>query len=116
MEMRVKVGSLLNGVMAYWDKIEEAARYYIKLYVEETSSYSEKLIHTQELETVEIDRNKLYHTFQGLAKYYEQGTTFDYFIEVFAENREGVIVAQSQKVKVVINDSLCVYDNSNCVF
>ena len=104
MEMRVKVGRLLNGAMVYWDKIEEAARYYIKLYVEETSSYSKELIHTQELETVEIDRNKLYHTFQGLAKYHERGTTFDYFIKVFAENREGVIVAQSQKIKVFIDD------------
>lgn len=114
MEIRVKVGYLLNGAMVYWDKIEEAARYYIKLYVEEKRSYSNELIHTQELETVEIDRNKLYHTFQGLAKYREQEIIFDYFIEVFAENREGVIVAQSQKIKVVIDDSLCVY--SRCVF
>ena len=108
MDVRVRVGSMLNGAMVYWEKIEDAARYYVKLYVEEKGSYSNKTFE-QELETVEIDRNKFYHTFQGLAR-------FQYYIEVLAENRDGQIIASSQKVKADIDDTLTVYDRSACVF
>ncbi len=115
MDIRVRVGSMLNGAMAYWEKIEDAARYYVKLYVEEKGSYSNRTFE-RELETVEIDRNKFYHTFQGLAKFYKQGMGFKYFIEVLAENRDGQIIARSQKVEAAIDDILSVYDSSNCVF
>ena len=115
MDIRLRIGSLLNGIMVYWGKIEDSARYYVKLYIEEKESYSNKTFE-QELETVEIDRNKFYHTFQGLAKFYKQGMGFKYFIEVLAENRDGQIIARSQKVEAAIDDVLRVYDSSNCVF
>ena len=113
MDIRLRIGSFLNGIMVYWDKIENSARYYVKLYIEEKESYSNKTFE-QELETVEIDRNKFYHTFQGLAKFYKQGK---YFIEVLAENRDGQIIARSQKVEAAIDDVLrvSIYGN-NCVF
>ena len=108
MDIRLRIGSLLNGIMVYWGKIEDSAKYYVKLYIEEKESYSKKTFE-QELETVEIDRNKFYHTFQGLAR-------FQYYIEVLAENRDGQIIARSQKVEAEIADVLRVYDGSNCVF
>ena len=92
MDIRLRTGSLLNGIMVYWDKIEDSARYYVKLYIKEYYSNIE-----QELETVEIDRNKFYHTFQGLAKFYPEGIM--YFVEVLAENRNGQIIARSKKVE-----------------
>ena len=108
MEIRLRIGSLLNGIMVYWDKIEDSARYYVKLYIKEKESYSNKTFE-QELETVEIDRNKFYHTFQGLARFHKQGTEFKYFVEVLAENRNGQIIARSQKLEAGINDALNVY-------
>lgn len=92
MDIILRTGSLLNGIMVYWDKIEDSARYYVKLYIKDYYSNIE-----QELETVEIDRNKFYHTFQGLAKlHYER---IMYFVEVLAENRNGQIIARSKKVE-----------------
>ena len=98
MEIRLRIERHSNGIMVYWNKIEDSARYYVKLYIEEKESYSKKTFE-QELETVEIDRNKFYHTFQGLARFYKQGMEFNYFIEVLAENRNGQIIARSQKVR-----------------
>ena len=109
MDIRLRIGSVLNGIMVYWGKIEDSARYYAKLYIEEKESYSNKTLE-QELETVEIDRNKFYHTFQGLAKFYKEGTEFKYYIEVLAENRDGQIIARSQKVEATIGDVLGVYN------
>ena len=111
MDIRIRIGSILNGAMVYWEKIEDAARYYVKLYIEEKRSYFNKTVFEQELETVEIDRNKFYHTFQGLAKFYK----LKYFIEVLAENRDGQIIARSQKAEAAIDDSLSVYGNSHFV-
>ena len=115
MDIRIRIGSILNGAMVYWEKIEDAARYYVKLYIEEKEAYFNKTVFEQELETVEIDRNKFYHTFQGLAKFYKQGMGFKYFIEVLAENRDGQIIARSQKAEAAIDDSLSVYGNSHFV-
>jgi hypothetical protein len=42
MDIRLRIGSLLNGIMVYWDKKEDSARYYVKLYIEEKESYSNK--------------------------------------------------------------------------
>ena len=115
MDIRIRIGSILNGAMVYWEKIEDAARYYVKLYIEEKEAYFNKTVFEQELETVEIDRNKFYHTFQGLAKFYRERIGFKYYIEVLAENRDGQIIASSQKFEASIDDSLRVYENSHFV-
>ena len=100
MKIELNISSILYGAMVYWNKIEDAARYYIKLYIDE-----------QELETVEIGRNKYYHTFQGLANYYRKS----YYVQVQAENRIGEIVALSEKKAFNIDGTLEVVDNSNSI-
>ena len=53
--MKLMCKPLLNGIMAYWEKVEEAARYTVSLYINE-----------QIISTKINDRNELYATFNGL--------------------------------------------------
>ena len=79
-KIRLEVGALFQGIMLYWDKIEDAMQYNVKLYIKSC-----------EISTVVLDRNTRYYTFQGLAP------EFEYFVRVEAEDRNGKIIAISDK-------------------
>lgn len=80
LKIDLKIGALFQGIMAYWDKVEDAMQYNVKLYIKSC-----------EISTVVVDRNTRYHTFQGLAP------RFGYFVIVEAEDRNGKIIAISDK-------------------
>lgn len=118
---------LINGIMAYWEKIDEAASYTVYLY-----------INNQVIATRINDRNEMYTAFSGLAaidgvtkglfsalsstvaasgrhtvsiggggSYRPSGPThsgMDYFVQVNAEDREGEIIAKSEKVKCTVKE------------
>ena len=120
--MKLICKPLLNGIMAYWEKVEEAARYTV-LYINE-----------QIISTKINDRNELYATFNGLAAI--DGTTeglfsslkgvvasvgpsvgglsysrsrpthsgMDYYVQVQAENRNGEVIASSDKAKCSVKE------------
>lgn len=99
---------LLQGIMAYWDEVPNTAVYTIKLFI------NEKIISRKTNE-----RTELYCSFNGLAPI--DGTTYsviprgvpvsiggysgpshsglDYYVQVEAEDRNGKILEQSEKVK-----------------
>lgn len=99
---------LLQGIMAYWDEVPNTAVYTIKLFI------NEKIISRKTNE-----RTELYCSFNGLAPI--DGTThsviprgvpvsiggysspshsgLDYYVQVEAEDRNGKILEQSEKVK-----------------
>lgn len=121
--MKLMCKPLLNGIMAYWEKVEEAARYTVSLYINE-----------QIISTKINDRNELYATFNGLAAI--DGTTeglfsslesavasagsfvcgasyscsqptysgMDYYVQIQAENRNGEIIDSSDKQKCTVKD------------
>lgn len=121
--MKLICKPLLNGIMAYWEKVEKAARYTVSLYINE-----------QIISTKINDRNELYATFNGLAAI--DGTTeglfnslesavasagvcicgsgyscsqpthsgMDYYIQIQAENRNGEIIDSSDKQKCTVKE------------
>ncbi|MBO5224712.1 MAG: hypothetical protein J6C23_09405, partial [Clostridia bacterium] len=54
--MKLICKPLMNGIMAYWEKVEEAARYDVSLYINE-QAISKRI----------NERTELYCTFTGLA-------------------------------------------------
>ena len=104
---------LMNGIMAYWHRVDDAACYNVSLY-----------INAQVISTKVIERNELYTTFTGLAaidgvtegvisKYLRavgrspfqlRPTYMDYYVQVEAENRNGEIIAISDKVKCSVKE------------
>lgn len=101
--MEINVNGLLNGLMIYWDEVNEAARYIVHL-----------LINDKEICQVETDRLTKYYSFTNLAKI-DQGEPYNescfgrvnhcsgkttgkyYFVYVEAEDRNGVIISRSEK-------------------
>ena len=96
---------LLQGIMAYWDEVPNAAIYTIKLFI------NEKMISRKINE-----RTELYCSFNGLApidgitdsviqssigNYYRRPSHsgLDYYVKVEAEDKNGKILEQSEKVK-----------------
>ena len=104
--MKAEVKSLLNGLMVYWDEVEEAARYYVHLLIGYTPQTKTQY---QEIAVIEVPRNIKYHSFTDLAKidqeeailshYHASGkdTHKNYFIYVEAEDRTGKIIAKTEK-------------------
>ena len=121
--MKLICKPLLNGIMAYWEKVDEAASYTVSLYINE-----------QVISTRNNDRNEMYTTFNGLAAI--DGTTeglfsslqdtvawagrhvvgvsysrpqpihsgMDYYVQVEAEDRSGNIIETSEKVKCAVRE------------
>lgn len=123
--MKLICKPLLNGIMACWEKVEEAASYTVALYINE-----------QVISTRINDRNEMYATFNGLAAV--DGTTsglfsslartvastshvvcvggggysrpqptytgMDYYVQVQAENRNGEVIASSDKQKCAVKE------------
>lgn len=111
---------LMNGIMAYWSEVEEAARYNVTLY-----------INNQAISKRINPRTELYCTFNGLAAIdgitkntissaasstvnyvvirgrYNSGPThsgLDYYVDVVAEGRDGNIIKKSEKVKCTVRE------------
>ena len=125
--MKLICKPLLNGIMAYWEKVDEATSYTVSLYIND-----------QVISTKINDRNEMYATFSGLAAI--DGVTkglfdsllemldsmefvptvvcgssgcsspkpthsgFDYYVQVQAENRNGEEIDSSNKVKCVVKE------------
>ena len=121
--MKLICKPLLNGIMSYWEKVEEAASYTVSLYIND-----------QIISTRINDRNEMYATFSGLAAIDGvteglfsslQGTVAsagcnyvgvsyscsrpthsgkDYYVKVQAENRNGEEIDSSNKVKCSVKE------------
>ena len=105
---------LMNGIMAYWSEVENAASYNVTLYINK-QAISKRI----------NPRTELYCTFNGLAAI--DGTTKntiisaimafsvnsypssqhsgqDYYVDVVAEDRDGNIIEKSEKVKCTVRE------------
>lgn len=112
----LKCYSILNGIMAWWSSVEDAARYIVTLYIND-ALISEKI----------VERTEKYCSFTGLAAIDGQTrgaassislaashvvgrmrtpahSGFDYYIKVQAENRNGDIIAESIKIKNTVRE------------
>lgn len=112
----LKCYSILNGIMAWWSSVEDAARYIVTLYIND-APISEKI----------VERTEKYCSFTGLAAIDGQTrgaafsisfaashvvggmptpahSGFDYYIKVQAENRKGDIIAESDKIKSTVRE------------
>ncbi len=78
---------ILNGIMAYWAEVEEAARYIVTLHVGDLA-----------ISTRDNERSERYCTFNGLAE------SSNYKVKVVAENRNGAIIAESEELKCRVTD------------
>lgn len=87
-ELVLNVESMPYGAMVTWRKCDEdeVAAYTVRLYMGKSAS------DCAEICRVDKDRHTAYHTFSGLAK-----SAQSYFVEVEAENRQGEIVAKSDR-------------------
>ena len=112
-KITLRCNPLMNGIMAYWHRVDKAACYNVSLY-----------INAQVISTRVIERNELYTTFTGLvaidgvtegviSKYLRvvgrpsfqlRPTYMDYYVQVEAENRNGEIIAISDKVKCSVKE------------
>ena len=124
--MKVDVEGLLNGLMVYREKVDDAARYYVHLLIGDVHLTNKVIngIQTkvsdketfQEIALVEVDRNINYHSFKNLGKidqeyprerirrglsgYSKDYTTGkNYYIYIEAEDNNGKIISKSEKVK-----------------
>ena len=121
--MNISIKGFLNGLMVYWDGVQDASRYYVHLLIGEehrkevfengrmVTKYGDETF--QEIALVEVERNMKYYSFTNLAKI-DQGdpgatggyvsgrvsgvdTGKNYYIFVEAEDRSGEIIAKSEK-------------------
>ena len=111
---------LMNGIMAYWSEVEEAAYYNVTLYINK-QAISKRI----------NPRTELYCTFNGLAAIdgitkntittaarstvhvvcssgishsTPQHSGQDYYVDVVAEDRDGNIIEKSEKVKCTVRE------------
>ena len=115
--MNVYVCGLVEGLMVYWDEVEDAARYYVRLFIGETNNQTKEITYN-EIAFVDVERNLKFYSFTGLSRinkryvycgrtpgsftgsdYILQKTNLDYFVEVEAEDRNGNIVDKSCKCR-----------------
>ena len=121
--MNISIKGFLNGLMVYWDGVQDASRYYVHLLIGDkhrkevfengrmVTKYGDETF--QEIALVEVERNMKYYSFTNLAKI-DQGepgatggyvsgrvsgvdTGKNYYIFVEAEDRSGEIIAKSEK-------------------
>ena len=111
---------ILNGIMAYWEQVDEAANYVVNLYINEQAIAA----HTN-------PRTELFYAFTGLASidnttvsltdricrdvqriiyggrsHYiaSEHSGLDYYVTVSAENRAGEIIAESERIKCTVKE------------
>ena len=115
--MKLICKPLMNGIMAYWDEVENASSYNVTLY-----------INKQPISKRINERTELYCTFTGLAaidgltsgtildatrSYVEvvrnrysspKYSGYDYYVKVEAENRNGEIIESTDKVRCDVRE------------
>ena len=113
--MEISVNGLINGLMVYWDKVPNAAAYYVVLYVKEydiVNDYNSRKKYIEkrciEIDCEELPRNKNYFSFKDLAylsivESNNYGAAVvkvakNYYVEVRAEDRGGNIIDKSEQV------------------
>lgn len=113
--MNVYVRGLVEGLMVYWDEVEDAARYYVHLFIGKTNEQT-KIITYKEIALVDVERNFKYYSFKGLSRINEsygyigrvdggftgssygfRKTNLDYYVKVEAEDRKGNVIDKSDK-------------------
>lgn len=70
--MKVKVYSMPYGLMAVWDKIDDAMRYFVHLKVADygadgSANKPSEIKTIIDIKLVEVDRSQLYYSFDKLA-------------------------------------------------
>ena len=99
--MNIEVKSLVSGLMAYWDEVPEATRYFVHLLIGYTSEEGKTTY--QEIAVVEVPRNIKYHSFLNLAEFRNDGAPrSNYYIYVEAEDRTGNIIAKTDKRRGIV--------------
>ena len=118
--MKCSVLSMNNGLMAYWEEIEEAAIYHVHLIVGDRNKRRKNDIFVfdkekfSELALIDVPRNLKYYSFTDLAPihlnkstYYgttDRGSGREYYIFIEAEDRAGNIIASSDQVRGIVED------------
>ena len=118
--MKCSVLSMNNGLMAYWEEIEEAAVYHVHLIVGDRNKRRENLSFVydeekfSELALIDVPRNLKYYSFTDLAPIHLNKSTYygttdrvsgrEYYIFIEAEDRAGNIIAASDQVRGVVED------------
>lgn len=108
--MKLVCKPLFEGIMAYWDKVEDAVCYHAMLYIDDNV-----------ISNKNVERSQLYCYFKGLASVGhwvetghrhlpgDYGRRYDgskYFVQVVAENRKGEIIDWSEKVESQVKESI----------
>ena len=91
-KLDVKVKSFSSGFMVWWKKINDAALYTIRLFINQ-----------DEIDVVTKERTTSYHSFVNMARIhqtsdYGSSTGLNYYVTVVAEDREGKIIAASDSI------------------
>ena len=78
--------------MVWWKKINDAALYTIRLFINQ-----------DEIDVVTKERTTSYHSFVNMARIhrasdYGSSTGLNYYVKVVAEDREGKIIAASDSI------------------
>lgn len=88
----VKVKSFPSGFMVWWKKLNDAALYTIRLFINQ-----------DEIDVITKERTTSYHSFINMARIdrlsdYGNSTGLNYYVTVVAEDREGKIIAASDSI------------------
>lgn len=91
-KLDVKVKSFQSGFMVWWKKINDAALYTIRLFINQ-----------DEIDVITKERTTSYHSFVNMARIhqtsdYGSSTGLNYYVTVVAEDREGKIIAASDSI------------------
>ena len=91
-KLDVKVKSFQSGFMVWWKKINDAALYTIRLFINQ-----------EEIDVITKERTTSYHSFVNMARIhqtsdYGSSTGLNYYVTVVAEDREGKIIAASDSI------------------
>jgi len=127
--MNVIVRSMINGFTVIWDKVDNAARYIVRLYVKDFTVNPEYrrpgygssfdtvagvvLNSTKEIDVVEIERSKSYISFVNMAElsiirygqYYSISgfdSAMNYYVKIEAENKNGDLIETSKETVCLI--------------
>ena len=73
--------------MVWWKKINDAALYTIRLFINQ-----------DEIDVITKERTTSYHSFVNMASAYGSSMEFKYYVTVVAEDREGKIIAASDSI------------------
>lgn len=91
-KLDVKVKSFPSGFMVWWKKINDAALYTIRLFINQ-----------DEIDVITKERTTSYHSFVNMARIHQTSdyggsTGLNYYVTVVAEDREGKIIAASDSI------------------